>query len=140
MFLNFLTISLIHIINAKPYHIPKNINFNINYFNDTNCSLIYKITEIKSICNKNINSCCQTILNDISINNSFNTCNFINDPKSNVNSIQYRCSKDSINNLNATEYFAYIGFFSIILIGVILTIKFLMCLWKKCFVSDYSII
>ena len=141
----FLLLSLaIPTVSGHFINIPENIEFNINYYNTTNCTVPFKTTTLKTICyntsyvNK-VPKCCYDMLNEISFypNTSFNNCTATDVPNTEIRGIGYNCNSSDLHGLTTTESLAYFGMASIIIFALVSLVCMAVCLRKMC-CEDYS--
>ena len=114
---------------------PKNINFDIQYFNTSNCSdNPYHDTSFVSYCENNdkINGyykCCYDILNKLTVEDiSFNVC-YEDNFNGTISYIKYDCHVGNINDVTSLEIFALIGFIclAILCFALVFSCCRLMC-------------
>jgi len=145
MFQKFFSLLLIPIALGSYLNIPDNIDFDINYYNSSNCSKPFKTTSLKSLCyNSDINygypKCCQDLLSQISIfpNRSFNACFKAKIYDTNITHVSYNCATSNLHGLDKTESLAYFGMISIFLIAILVLVLLCCCCYRTCFYNNYS--
>jgi len=138
MNLNYKFISIFFLFNLNTIYgfldIPENVNFDITYYNDSNCSIPQKTSEFTFFCTNSskINGtpgCCYSYVNSVSYidNHQFEKCY----PYMNNKFVDYSCQKTTYFDFNVMEIFAILG-----LIGMLLfLITFFVYIGKSLFSS-----
>jgi hypothetical protein len=114
---------------------PSSVDLNIDYYNNTNCenqTTIIKSAKISNICltNDKQSTCCNDLLNQISLNNDveFNKC--YNQTLDNLNyNLIYSCANSKLksSDLKIMEAFAFMG---LIILFLMLVVLFISCIIK----------
>lgn len=145
MFSKMLYLFIVPIVSANYLNIPDNIDFDINYYNSSNCSSPFKTTTLKSLCYNSDTKdgypkCCEDMLSEVSIfpNSSFNVCSPVLISNSNVTHVSYNCATSNLHGLDRTEALAYFGIASIFLIAISILVFMGVCCYRMCCRNDYS--
>ena len=145
MFSKALFLVMIPIVTANYLNIPDNIDFDINYYNSSNCTQPFKTTVLKSLCYKSnvmrgYPQCCQDMLDEVSIfpNTSFNVCSPVQISNTNITHIIYNCNTSNMRGIDNTEALAYFGMASVFMFGFIIITLLSICCYRMCCRNKYS--
>jgi hypothetical protein len=115
--------------------LPENADFEIQYFNTSNCSAPIRSSTIKSLClntnkNRGYPKCCYDLLEKVSFEreSTFDTCYRLSTPNTTVSGVTYDCRLSKYNGMTLEEGFGLFGLVSLVVLIVILA----MCIGFKC--------
>jgi len=140
-----LCLLIVPIVSANYLNIPDNIDFDVNYYNSSNCTHPFKTTVLKSLCYNSDTldgypKCCEDLLSEVSIfpNRSFNVCSPVQISDTNITHISYNCNASNMHDLDKTEALAYLGIASIFLIAISILVFMGVCCYRLCCRNNYS--
>ena len=115
--------------------LPDNANFDIKYFNTSNCSSHSRSSTLKSLCldttkTNGYPKCCYDMLDKLSFehNTAFDTCYSLATPNSTVLGVSYDCGLSKYKGMTLEEGFGLFGLISL----VVLIILIAFCISYKC--------
>ena len=119
------------------FTVPKNINFNVGYYNTSNClKEPYYDNSFVGLCTNTdmrggYYECCYDILDKLTVNRniSFNVC-YTDVFNGTTTYMKYDCDGADINSVSSLEIFAIIGLLCIVAIG--LSFMCLLCRYLFC--------
>lgn len=129
------TILTISNIGMAKLAFPDNADFNINYYNTTNClNDSYLTSTIKTLCLEGKEKCCNSLLNEVGFDyqNQFGVCYPIEISNSSIKAIQYDCGMSKYHGMNTSEVFSFIGLF-LSIVFILFIVLFIVC---KCFCKN----
>ena len=116
--------------NAK-FAFPDNANFNMNFYNDSNClNTSSHQSTIKTLCLEGESKCCNSLLQDVSFmsNPKFGQCYAFEMANRSFKSIKYSCALSKYQGMTDEEVFSFLGLFFLIVFLFALT----SCVIFKC--------
>ena len=115
--------------------LPDNADFEIQYFNTSNCSSPIRSSTIKSLCLDTSKSggypkCCYDMLEKVSFEREteFDKCYSLVAPNSTVSGVSYDCGLSKYKGMTLEEGFGLFGLVSLVVLIVLLA----MCIGYKC--------
>jgi hypothetical protein len=129
------TILTISNIGMAKLAFPDNADFDINYYNTTNClNDSYVTSTIKTLCLEGKEKCCNSLLKEVGFDsqNQFGVCYPIEISNSSIKAIKYDCRMSKYHGMTESEIFSFIGLF-LSVVFVLFGFIFIVC---KCFCSS----
>lgn len=112
MFKSITYILAIANIGYAKFAFPDNTNFDINYYNNSNCfNYSFDKSTIQTLCLEGRDKCCNKMLSEIGFDsqNKFGVCYPISMGNSSIKSVKYECNMAKYQGMTASEVFSIIG-------------------------------
>lgn len=143
LYIQFILFGLISTTSAE-FSLPVNMDFEIHYYNYSNCSSQFKVNKFSDYCtnyenNNGTRKCCQDALNSLDVfgDLKFNRC-YMGEINNKTFYVKYECSTNKLKSLTITQILALIGVTLLAIIFIIFLISLLKFLCCKNIEKDYT--